>query len=117
MKIVILGAGQVGSTVASALVHEDNDITIVDIDERRLKELQDQLDIRGVLGYASHPRVMERAGIEDADLVIALTSSDEVNMVACQIATRCTTYPPAWPGYVPPNTPGAPSCSTVNTRR
>jgi trk system potassium uptake protein TrkA len=86
MKIVILGAGQVGSTVASALVHEDNDITIVDIDERRLKELQDQMDIRGVLGHASHPKVMERAGIEDADLVIALTSSDEVNMVACQIA-------------------------------
>jgi trk system potassium uptake protein TrkA len=86
MKIVILGAGQVGSTVASALVHEDNDITIIDKDERRLKELQDRLDIRSVLGYASHPKVMERAGIEDADLVIALTSSDEVNMVACQIA-------------------------------
>lgn len=86
MRIVILGAGQVGSTVASALVHEDNDITIVDKDEQRLKELQDQLDIRSVLGYASHPKVMERAGIEDADLIIALTSSDEVNMVACQIA-------------------------------
>jgi len=86
MKIVILGAGQVGSTVASALAHEDNDITIVDKDEHRLKELQDQMDIRSVVGYASHPKVMERAGIEDADLVIALTSSDEVNMVACQIA-------------------------------
>jgi len=86
MKIVILGAGQVGSTVANALVHEDNDITIVDNNQRRLKELQDQMDIRSVLGYASHPKVMERAGIEDADLVIALTSSDEVNMVACQIA-------------------------------
>ena len=86
MKIVILGAGQVGSTVASALVHEDNDITIVDKNQRRLKELQDQMDIRSVLGYASHPKVMERAGIEDADIVIALTSSDEVNMVACQIA-------------------------------
>jgi len=86
MKIVILGAGQVGSTVASALVHEDNDITVVDKDQRRLKELQDQMDIRSVLGYASHPKVMERAGIEDADIVIALTSSDEVNMVACQIA-------------------------------
>ncbi len=86
MKIVILGAGQVGSTVASALVHEDNDITIVDQDQRRLKELQDQMDIRSVLGHASHPKVMERAGIEDADIVIALTSSDEVNMVACQIA-------------------------------
>jgi len=86
MKIVILGAGQVGSTVASALVHEDNDITIVDIDERRLKELQDQMDIRCVQGHASYPKVLERAGIEDADLVIALTNSDEVNMVACQIA-------------------------------
>ena len=86
MRIVILGAGQVGSTVASALVHEDNDITIVDNDESRLKELQDQMDIRSVLGFASHPKVMERAGIEDADLVIASTSSDEVNMVACQIA-------------------------------
>jgi len=86
MKIVILGAGQVGSTVASALVHEDNDITIVDINERRLKELQDQMDIRCVLGHASYPKVLERAGIEDADLVIALTNSDEVNMVACQIA-------------------------------
>ena len=86
MRIVILGAGQVGSTVASALVHEDNDITIVDKNESRLKELQDQLDIHSVLGFASHPKVMERAGIEDADLVIASTSSDEVNMVACQIA-------------------------------
>jgi trk system potassium uptake protein TrkA len=86
MKIVILGAGQVGSTVASALVHEDNDITIIDIDERRLKELQDQMDIRCVQGHASYPKVLERAGIEDADLIIALTSSDEVNMIACQIA-------------------------------
>ncbi len=86
MKIVILGAGQVGSTVANALVHEDNDITIIDINQRRLKELQDQMDIRCVLGHASHPKVLERAGIEDADLMIALTNSDEVNMVACQIA-------------------------------
>ena len=86
MKIVILGAGQVGSTVAAALVHEDNDITIIDIDQGRLKALQDQMDIRCVHGHASHPKVMERAGIEDADLMIAVTNSDEVNMVACQIA-------------------------------
>ena len=86
MKIVILGAGQVGSSVANALVHEDNDITIVDINAQRLKELQDQMDIRCVQGHASYPKVLERAGIEDADLVIALTNSDEVNMVACQIA-------------------------------
>lgn len=86
MKIVVLGAGQVGSNVAHALSREENDITIVDIDQARLKELQDRLDIRAVHGFASHPKVLVRAGIEDADLVIALTSSDEVNMTACQVA-------------------------------
>jgi len=86
MKIVVLGAGQVGSTVAHSLANEENDITIVDTDAKRLKILQDRLDIRGVIGHASHPKVLVRAGIEDADLVIALTSSDEVNMTACQVA-------------------------------
>ncbi len=86
MKIVILGAGQVGSSIANNLAREDNDITIVDVDAPRLKELQDRLDIRGVIGHASHPKVLVRAGIEDADLVIALTNSDEVNMAACQVA-------------------------------
>jgi trk system potassium uptake protein TrkA len=86
MKIVILGAGQVGSTVATSLSHEDNDITIVDTNAQRLKELQNLLDIRGVLGHASHPKVLVRAGIEDADMIIALTNSDEVNMAACQVA-------------------------------
>ena len=68
MKIVILGAGQVGSTVAYSLSSEENDITVVDTNARHLKELQDRLDIRGVLGHASHPTVLVRAGIEDADL-------------------------------------------------
>jgi trk system potassium uptake protein TrkA len=86
MKIVILGAGQVGSTVAHSLSSEENDITVVDINPAQLKELQDRLDIRGVIGHASRPTVMVRAGIEDADMVIALTSSDEVNMTACQVA-------------------------------
>jgi len=86
MKIVVLGAGQVGSTVAHSLSNEENDITIVDTDAKRMKILQDRLDVRGVIGHASHPKVLVRAGIEDADLVIALTSSDEVNMTACQIA-------------------------------
>ena len=86
MKIVVLGAGQVGSTVAHSLSSEENDVTIVDTDNRRLKELQDRLDIRCVLGFASHPKVLIRAGIEDADLVIAVTNSDEVNMTACQVA-------------------------------
>ncbi len=86
MKIVILGAGQVGSTVAYSLSHEDNDITVVDVDEERLKNLQDHLDIRTVHGFASHPKVLVRAGIEDADLMLAVTNTDEVNMAACQVA-------------------------------
>lgn len=86
MKIVVLGAGQVGSTVAQSLSHEENDITIVDTDVRRLKDLQNRLDIRCVHGFASHPKVLMRAGIEDADLIIAVTNSDEVNMTACQVA-------------------------------
>jgi trk system potassium uptake protein TrkA len=86
MKIVVLGAGQVGSTVAHSLSNEENDITIVDTDAKQMRILQDRLDVRGVIGHASHPKVLVRAGIEDADLVIALTSSDEVNMTACQVA-------------------------------
>lgn len=86
MKIVILGAGQVGTTVAYSLSNEENDITVVDVNAAHLKGLQDRLDIRGVLGHASHPTVLIRAGVEDADMIIALTSSDEVNMTACQVA-------------------------------
>jgi len=86
MKIVILGAGQVGSSVAAQLAIEANDITVVDMDELRLRELQDRLDIRTVQGYASWPTVLMRAGIEDADLLIAVTNSDEINMMAAQVA-------------------------------
>lgn len=85
MKIIILGAGQVGSSVAASLSSEENDITVVDTNPTRLTELQDKLDIRGVLGNASHPTVLTRAGAEDADMVVALTNSDEINMVACQV--------------------------------
>ncbi len=86
MKIVILGAGQVGSSVAWSLAGEDNDITIVDTHHERLRQLQDNLDIRAVQGHASHPKVLVRAGIEDADIIIAVTNSDEVNMAACQVS-------------------------------
>ncbi len=86
MKIIILGAGQVGSSVAHSLAQENNDITVVDLNRNRLRELQDRLDLRVVLGFASHPRVLARAGAEDADMVIALTNSDETNMIACQVA-------------------------------
>ena len=86
MKIIILGAGQVGASIAEHLAREKNDITVVDSSNERLRELRDRLDIRGVHGYASHPDVLEQANIEDADLLIAVTANDEVNMVACQVA-------------------------------
>ena len=86
MKIVILGAGQVGVSVAEALAGEANDITLVDNDAARLRKLQDRLDIRTLQGHASHPNVLEDAGIEDADMLLAVTNSDETNMMACQVA-------------------------------
>jgi trk system potassium uptake protein TrkA len=93
MKVVILGAGQVGASVAESLVSEQNDITVVDIDAPRLRALQDRLDLRTVTGNASHPSVLREAGIEDADLLVAVTQSDETNLVACKLATRMFNVP------------------------
>ena len=86
MKILILGAGQVGKSVAASLVNEDKDVTIIDTNAEALRALREKLDVRVEVGQASYPRVLERAGIEDADMLIAITNSDEINMVACQIA-------------------------------
>jgi trk system potassium uptake protein TrkA len=86
MKIVILGAGQVGASVAESLVSENNDITIVDRDAERLAYLQDRLDLRTVTGNAAYPSTLREAGAEDADLLIAVTESDQTNLVACKIA-------------------------------
>src|SRR5690606_25878469 len=87
MNILILGAGQVGSTAAFSLAREEaNEVTIVDTNPEVLRELQDRLDVRTVVGDAAHPDVLERAGGRDADMIIALTNSDELNMVARQIA-------------------------------
>ncbi|WP_416469274.1 Trk system potassium transporter TrkA [Saccharophagus degradans] len=86
MKIIILGAGRVGGTLAANLSSEANDITVVDSNELYLRELRDRIDIRVVVGHASHPDVLLQAGIEDADMLIAVTGIDEINMVACQIA-------------------------------
>ena len=85
MKIIILGAGQVGGTLA-AYLSADNDVTVVDLDATRLNSLQERLDIRTVCGYGSYPSTLLNAGIEEADLLIAVTNSDEANMVACQVA-------------------------------
>ena len=87
MNILILGAGQVGTAAASHLAREEaNEVTIVDADASKLREIQDRLDVRTVVGHAAFPDVLERAGARDADMIIALTDSDEINMVACQIA-------------------------------
>ena len=86
MKIIILGAGQVGGTLAEHLASEANDITVVDTDGDRLRDLGDRLDIRTVQGRGSFPTVLRQAGADDADMLIAVTNSDEVNMIACQVA-------------------------------
>jgi trk system potassium uptake protein TrkA len=93
VKIVILGAGQVGSSVAESLVSEQNDITVVDVDAARLRALQDRLDLRTVTGSAAHPSVLTEAGIDDADLLIAVTQSDETNLVACKLAAQLFNVP------------------------
>ena len=86
MKIIILGAGQVGGSLAAELASEANDITVVDVDATRLRVLGDRLDIRTIQGRGSLPTVLRQAGADDADMLIAVTSSDETNMVACQVA-------------------------------
>lgn len=86
MKIIIIGAGQVGGTLAENLAGEKNEITIIDSESSILSNLQDRLDLQVVCGIGSHPDVLKKAGAEDADMLIAVTNSDESNMMACQVA-------------------------------
>ena len=87
MRILILGAGQVGRTAAFHLSREEaNEVTVVDINEDILRDLQDRLDVRTIAGNASHPTILEAAGAQEADILVALTNSDEVNMMACEVA-------------------------------
>ena len=87
MKIIVLGAGQVGSTVAKSLASEENnEVTIVDTDQSALDELGSRFDLNTITGFASYPEVLRHAGAEDADMIIAATDSDETNIVAIQIA-------------------------------
>ena len=85
MHVIICGAGQVGSNIARYLAGEDADVTVVDQSPELVHKIADSLDVKGLVGFASHPDVLERAGAADADMVIAVTYADEVNMVACQI--------------------------------
>ncbi len=86
MKVIICGAGQVGWQIARHLSRENNDVTVVDKDESLIRRISEVLDVSGIAGFASYPDVLERAGAKDADMIIAATFADEVNMVTCQVA-------------------------------
>ena len=85
MKVIVCGAGQVGFNIARYLASENADVTVIDISPELVQRITDSLDVSGLVGFASHPEVLERAGAADADMVVAVTYADEVNMVACQV--------------------------------
>ena len=93
MKVIICGAGQVGWQIARHLSGEKNDVTVVDSNADLVRRATDTLDVQGVAGFASYPDVLERAGARDADMIIAATHSDEVNMVTCQVAHSVFSVP------------------------
>ncbi|UEM23453.1 Trk system potassium transporter TrkA [Skermanella mucosa] len=86
MKVIVCGAGQVGSNIARYLATENNDVTVIDQSPELIQKISDTLDVQAMVGFASHPNVLEQAGAADADMIIAVTLADEVNMVACQVA-------------------------------
>ena len=93
MKILIVGAGRIGSSVAESLVSEANDITVVDQDAERIGSLQSRFDLRGVVGNATSPQVLTDAGAADTDMLIAVTSSDETNLVVTMLCARIFNIP------------------------
>ncbi len=93
MKVIICGAGQVGWQIARHLSGEKNDVTVVDYNPDLVRRATDTLDVQGIAGFASYPDVLDRAGARDADMVIAATHSDEVNMVTCQVAHSVFSVP------------------------
>ena len=93
MKVIVCGAGRVGATIARYLAEDDNDVVLIDNDEERLIDLTSTMEVRPVVGFASYPSVLERANAQDADMLIAVTASDEVNMVTCQAANSLFRVP------------------------
>ncbi|MFZ5963789.1 Trk system potassium transporter TrkA [Thalassococcus sp. BH17M4-6] len=93
MKVIICGAGQVGWQIARHLSGERNDVTVVDNNPDLVRRATDTLDVQGISGFASYPDILDRAGAEDADMIIAATYSDEVNMVTCQVAHSVFSIP------------------------
>lgn len=86
MRVIVCGAGQVGTTIARHLASEGISVTVIDIDQQLVRRIDESYDVRGVVGHASYPATLKKAGARDADMLIAVTRSDEVNMVACQVA-------------------------------
>lgn len=95
MKVIVCGAGQVGTSIVRHLAAESNDVTVIDQSPELVRKISDAFDVKAMEGFASHPDVLEAAGIRDADMIIAVTYADEVNMVACQIAHALFEVPTA----------------------
>ena len=93
MRFVICGAGQVGYSIASYLSGEENDVTVIDNNPKMINQINNELDVNGILGHASNPEVLQSAGAAEADMIITVTHSDEVNMVACQVAHSLFSVP------------------------
>ena len=93
MKIIICGAGQVGRGIAERLAGEGNDVTVIDLSPQLVQSLSDSLDVQGIVGHGAHPDVLERAGAREADMIIAVTFIDEINMMACQVAHAIFSIP------------------------
>jgi trk system potassium uptake protein TrkA len=93
MRVIVCGAGQVGYNIARYLAQAGNDVTVIDQRQELSQKIAESLDIQALTGFASHPEVLERAGAEDAEILIAVTQTDEVNMVACQVAHSLFSVP------------------------
>ena len=86
MKIIICGAGKVGTSIAKHLVEQGSDVTVIDSSHKLIEELREKVDLKSIIGSASNPSILKNAGAEEADMIIAVTLQDEINMVACQMA-------------------------------
>ena len=86
MRVIVCGAGKVGTSIAEQLVRQNNDVTVIDQSEELIAKLSEEVDLNTIIGSASHPSILEKAGAKDADMIIAVTLQDEINMVACQMA-------------------------------
>ena len=92
MRVIVCGAGKVGTTIAEQLVSQNNDVTVIDQSEELIAKISEEVDLNTIIGSASHPSILEKAGAKDADMIIAVTLQDEINMVACQMAHTFLRY-------------------------